>query len=135
MRVVAILLSLALMSACVAGKPAPDGVEFVTRIGVITGKEVVEPEEAGIESEVSTGASVSMSSDTGLSIGIGWLLPLFSSSPETVPVRYHVKLLDGEPVTVYHDSDLFEVGDCVEISSPAGDDSTPPLMKRIAGGC
>jgi hypothetical protein len=135
MRVVAILLSLALLSACATGKPAPGGAEFVTRIGVITGKEVVEPEEAGVESGVSTGAAVSMSSDTGLSIGIGWLLPLFSSSAETVPVRYHLRLLDGEQITVYHDSDRFEVGDCVEVSSLAGDDKNPPLMKRIEGGC
>jgi hypothetical protein len=135
MRVVAILLSLALMTACATGKPAPGGAEFVTRIGVITGKEVVEPEEAGIDRGISSGAAVSMSSDTGLSIGIGWLLPLFASSPETIPVRYHVKLLDGEKITVFHDSNRFEVDDCVEISSLAGDDKNPPLMKRIEGGC
>jgi hypothetical protein len=135
MRVVAILLSLALVSACASSKPPQDGAEFVTRIGVITGKEVVEPEDAGVESQVSSGASVSMSSDTGFSIGIGWILPLFASSSETVPVRYHVELLDGEQITVYHESNLFEVDDCVEISSLAGDDKNPPLMKRIVGGC
>jgi hypothetical protein len=134
MRVFAILLSLALMSACAASKPAQDDTEFLTRIGVITGKEVVEVEESG-DGRVRTGVSASMSSDTGLAIGIGWLLPLFSSSPEAVPVRYHVKLLDGEKITVYHDSDFFEVGDCVEISALAGDDKNPPLMKRIKGGC
>ena len=123
-----------LLSACATGRPAPADTEFVTRIGVITGKEVIEPEEAG-ESQASTGVSASMSSDTGLSIGIGWLLPLFASSPETIPVRYHVKLLDGEKITVFHDSNRFEVDDCVEISSLAGDDKNPPLMKRIEGGC
>ncbi len=40
---------------------------------------------------------------------------------EEHPVRYQVELVDGEPITVYHESDLFEVEDCVEISSMAGD--------------
>jgi len=134
MRATAILLCLALLSACATARPAPGGADYVTRIGVITGKEVVEPEDAGA-GRVSTGVSASMSSDTGLSIGIGWLLPLFAKSPDTIPVRYHVKLLDGEIITVYHDSDRFEVDDCVEISTRAGADEKPPLMRRLEGGC
>ena len=78
-----------------------------------------------------------MATTSGLSIGIGFLLsPLFNKSPDKEPVRYDLELIDGEPLTVYHESDVFEVGDCVEVSSLADDeDDNPPLMKRIKGGC
>lgn len=136
MRVFAILLSLVLASACATGKPSSDQAELVTRIGVITGKDVVEPEEGGSDSRISTGVSASMSSDTGLFIGFGVLLsPLFGAASESVTARYHVKLQNGEQETVLYDSDLFQVGDCVEISSPAAGGKNPPRMKRVEGGC
>ena len=136
MRVQAMLLSLALLTACAASNPAEDEAEFVTHIGVITAREVVEIENTGSESKVSTGVSASVSSGGGFSIGLGFLLsPLFNKSPEKEPVRYQVELIDGETLTVYHDSDVFEVGDCVEISALDDDDESLPLMKRIQGGC
>jgi hypothetical protein len=135
-RVVSILFFLALLSACASNNPPEDQAEMITRVGVITGKEVVELEGSGGDSRVSTGVSASVSSGGGLSIGIGFLLsPLFNKSPDKAPVRYHVELLNGDPLTVYHDSDVFEVGDCVEISSLADNDKAAPLMKRIEGGC
>lgn len=131
MRVLAILLSLVLASACASSGPAPAGAEFVTRIGVITGKE-----RASSEDGDGSGDSASMSSDSGQLIGFGMLMSAgFGVSSESTPVRYQVRLLDGEKITVYHDSTRFEIGDCVEISSLAGDDENPPLMKRIDGGC
>ena len=124
------------MSACATGKPEAEQ-EFVTRVGVITGKEVVELDQVKSESRVSTGVSASVSSGGGLSVGIGFLLsPLFKSTPEKEPVRYEVELINGDPLTVYHESDTFLVGDCVEVSSLLDDeDDNPPLMKRIEGGC
>ena len=136
MRTLVMLLSLALLSACATSKSDGDD-EFVTRIGVIIGKEVVELDQVKSESRVSTGVSASVSSGGGLSIGIGFLLsPLFKSTPEKEPVRYEVELINGDPLTVYHESVDFLVGDCVEVSSLAHDeDDNPPLMKRIEGGC
>ena len=134
MRPAIMLATLVLLAAC-ATKNTPEQ-EFVTRIGVITGKEVVEIEGTGSESRVSTGVSVSASSGSGMAIGLGFLFsPWSSSSPEKAPVRYQVELMDGEPLTVYHESDLFEVDDCVEITSIDGDDQNPPIMKRLKGGC
>ena len=134
MRIPVILLSLALLTACATGQPDQDD-EFITRIGTITGKEVVELDQAKSQSRVSTG--VSISSGGGVSVGIGFLVSsLFSGSSDKAPVRYHVKVMDGEVITVYHESDVFQVGDCVEVSSLANDeDKNPPLMKRIEGGC
>ena len=133
MRPVILLLFIAFASAC-ANKNASEQ-EFVTRIGVITSKEVVELEEARTDSRVNTGVSVSASSGGGMAIGLGFLFsPWSGSSAQKAPVRYDVELMDGETLTVYHDSDLFEVDDCVEISSLEGD-SNPPLMKRLKGGC
>ena len=136
MRSTIMLLTLALLYGCAANSAAENDTQFVTRIGVIKGKEVVDPENAGSDKQVSTSVGASVSSGGGVSIGIGFLISALSggASPDH-PVRYQVELLDGEPITVYHESNLFEVEDCVEISSMANDDETPPLMKRIKDGC
>ena len=122
-----------LLGGCAASKPAED--EFVTRFGVIKGKEVVDSEQAqSSNTHVSTGVSVS--SDRGVSIGIGVLLgSLGSGLSAESSVRYHVDLMDGEQITIYHESDQFLAGDCVEIRSVPGNESYPPQMKRIAGSC
>jgi hypothetical protein len=136
MRSTIMLLTLALLYGCAARSPTENEAEFVTRIGVIKGKQVIDPENAGSDKQVNTSVHASVSSGSGLSIGLGFLVSAMSDGSSQVhPVRYQVELLDGEPITVYHESDLFEVEDCVEISSMAGDDETPPLMKRIKGGC
>ena len=135
MRSAIILLTLALLSACAASSPAENESEL-TRIGVIKGKEVVDPENAGSDKKVNTSVHASVSSGGGVSIGLGFLVSALSGgTSEDHPVRYQVELLDGEQITVYHESDLFEVEDCVEIKSLASDDKKPPLMKRIKGGC
>ena len=136
MRSTIMLLTLALLYGCAANSAAENDTEFVTRIGVIKGKEVVDPENAGSDKQTNTSVQASVSSGSGLSIGLGFLVSAMSGgSSQKHPVRYQVELLDGEQITVYHESDLFEVEDCVEISSMAGDNETPPLMKRIMGGC
>ena len=134
MRIPVLLSCVVLLAACATGQPGADD-EFVTRVGVITGKEVVELEQAKRQSQVTTG--VSISSGGGVSIGIGFLVSsLFGGSADKAPVRYHVEVLGGERITVYHESDVFQVGDCVEVSSLVNDDDkNPPLMKRIQGGC
>lgn len=136
MRSTVMLLTLALLYGCAASSPADNDAELITRIGVIKGKEVVDPEIAGSDKQVNTSVHASVSSGGGLSIGLGFLVSALSggTSPDH-PVRYQVELLDGEPMTVYHESDLFEVEDCVEISSMAGDDEALPLMRRIKEGC
>ena len=136
MRFTIMLLTLALLYGCAASSPAENDAETITRIGVIKGKDVVDPENAGSDKKVNTSVHASVSSGSGLSIGLGFLVSSLSGGKSEVhPVRYQVGLLDDEQITVYHESDLFEVDDCVEITSVIGDDITPPLMKRIQGGC
>jgi hypothetical protein len=122
-----------LLGGCAASKPAED--EFVTRVGVIKGKDVIDSSQSPDNStHVSTGVSVS--SDRGVSVGIGVLLGSLGGGSSAQPsVRYHVELMDGEQITIYHESDQFLAGDCVEIRSVPGNKDYPPQMKRIAGSC
>ena len=136
MRSTIMLLMLALLTGCASSSATENDAEFVTRIGVIMGKQVIDPENPGGDKQTNTSVHASVSSGSGLSIGLGFLVSAMSGgSSEKHPVRYQIELLDGEPITVFHESDLFEVEDCVEISSMAGDEETPSLMKRIKDGC
>jgi hypothetical protein len=108
----------------------------VTRGDVISSREVVDLEDSRNESRVSTSVTASVSSGDGLAIGLGFLMsPLFSDTAENPPVGYRVDLLEGEQISVFHQSDLFEVGDCVEISTLPDDDTRPPVMKRVEDAC
>ena len=99
-------------------------------------KGVVDSENAGSDNKVNTSVHASVASGGGLSIGPGFLVsPLSGGKSVHHPVRYQVELLDAEPITVYHESDLFDVDACVEIISLVGDDKNPLLMQRIQGGC
>ena len=134
MRSAIMLLTLALLYGCASSQPSES--ELVTRIGVIVGKEVVDLEAGSTQNRTTTAVSVGASSGGGFAIGLGFLLsPSSRTSDETPPVRYRVDLMDGEQMTVFHESNLFEVEDCVEITSLVGDDQNPPMMKRIKGGC
>lgn len=134
MRPAILLLTLLLLVGCATSKPSED--DYVIRTGVIVGKEVVEPEDASRRSKGSSSVSASVSSGGGVSIGLGFLLGSMSrGSAEKPPVRYRVELNGGEQITVYHESDLFEAGDCVEIRSLPGDDKNLPQMKRLSEGC
>ena len=134
MRYPLLLLTLVLLSGCAASKPSE--YEFVTRIGVITAKQVIDPEQAQGGRRSNTSVSASVSSDRGVSVGFGVLLGGIGSSSSTRPtVRYQVELTDGEAISVEHESDQFLVDDCVEIRMVPGNDKYPPQMKRIEGGC
>jgi hypothetical protein len=125
-----------LLCDCASTSPALKDTELVTRIGVIASKEVVDLEDSRNESRVNTSVSASVSSGGGLALGLGFLMSsLFIDTAENPPLRYRVDLLEDEQICVFHHSDLFEVGDCVEISTLADDDSTPPMMKRSKDAC
>jgi hypothetical protein len=122
-RFTIILLTLALLCGCAGSSPSEGDVESITRIG-------------GSDKKVNTSVHASVSSGSGLSIGPGFPLSYLSGGKSEIhPLRYQVELVDDEQITVYHESDRFEVDDCVEMTSLVGDDKTPPLMKRIQGGC
>ncbi|MCG6891622.1 MAG: hypothetical protein LJE92_18725 [Gammaproteobacteria bacterium] len=136
MRSILMLLTLALLYGCASNKPAEDDTQFITRIGVIKSKDVVELENASGDKKVNTSVHASVSSGGGVSIGLGFLVMAMSGgSSEDPPVRYQVELADGEKMTVYHKSNDFEVDDCVEIKSRVGDDEKSPQMKRLKDGC
>jgi hypothetical protein len=130
------LLTLALLYGCASSTPTEDDTQFVTRIGVIKGKDVIDPENAAGDKKVNTSVHASVSSGGGFSIGLGFLVMAMSGGASADhPVRYQVELADGEKMTVYHKSNDFEVEDCVEIKSRIGDEKNPPQMKRLMDGC
>jgi len=136
MRSAIVLMILALLIGCASGNPTADQSEIITHIGVIKSKEVIEPENAGSGRQTNTSVHASVSSGGGFSIGLGFLVSALSGgSTASQPVRYQVELVDGEQLTIFHDSDLFEVEDCVEVSTPVGDSKKPPMMKRLKEGC
>ena len=135
MRLVTLLLICLLLPAC-AGKSPREGDEWIDKTGRISAREIVNLDEAGSKNKVKTSVHASVSSGGGLSIGLGFLLsPLFSGNAEQEAVRYEVDLLDGETMTIYHESRRFEVGDCVRISIKPKAEDEPPKMERVKGAC
>ena len=134
MRLLIIPLTLLLLFGC-ASKSATSN-EVVSKTGVITLKEVVDPDSIDQQSKSRTSVFGSFSSGGGVSIGLGFLLGSFNSGePKQNPVRYQVKLLDDSEVNFYHLSRDFEVGDCVEISMHEDMEKNPPGMKRTPDAC
>jgi hypothetical protein len=136
MRYSSLLLTAVLAFGCSSKKPTEDEAEIITRVGLIIAKEDVNMEQVEKDSKVRTTVYGSVSSGSGVSIGLGFLLsPLFSSEPDRDPVRYEIDLKDGGQITVYHESQDFEVDDCVEITIYPDEEKNPPAMKRDKGGC
>jgi len=136
MRYSSLLLAVVLVFGCSSKKPTEDEAEIITRVGVIIAKEDVNMEQVEEDSKVRTTVYGSVSSGSGVSIGMGFLLsPFFSSDSDRDPVRYEVDLKDGGQITVYHESQDFEVDDCVEITIYPDEEKNPPAMKRDKGGC
>ena len=136
MRYSSLLLAAVLVFGCSSKKPTEDEAEIIIRIGLIIAKEDVNMEQVEKDSKVRTTVYGSVSSGSGVSVGLGFLLsPFFSSDSDRDPVRYEVDLKDGGQITVYHESQDFEVGDCVEITIYPDEEKNPPAMKRDKGGC
>jgi hypothetical protein len=133
MRATPFVLILLLLVGCATSKPSAD--DYITRTGVIVSKAVVDLEESAGKNKVNSSVSVSASSGGGVAIGLGFLLGSLSSSAEEPSVRYEVELEDGEQITVFHESDVFVTGDCVEIKSLPDDAKNLPVMKRLDEGC
>jgi len=137
MRYSIILISTLLVFGCSSKSAQEADAEVITRVGIIAAKEMVDMDQV----ETDTGSrrtSVYGSISTGgrVSIGLGFLLGGFSSgSSDPEPVRYEVNLVDDGQMTIYHDSQDFEVGDCVKITVHPDEEKHPPTMKRNKGGC
>ena len=133
MRLLMIPLALLLLFGCSSKSATSD--EVVNKTGVITLKEVVDPESLK-QGKTRTSVFGSVSSGGGVSIGLGFLLgSIGSGEAKQNPVRYRAKLLDGSEVNFYHLSPDFEVGDCVEIGMHEDMEKHPPTMKRSPGDC
>lgn len=136
MRNIILLVSTLLVFGCSAKSPTEDESEIITRVGLIIAKEDVNMDQVEKDSKVRTTVYGSVSSGGGVSIGLGFLLsPFFSADSERDPVRYEVDLKDGGQITVYHESQDFEVDDCVKITIYPNEEKNPPAMKRDRGGC
>jgi len=137
MRYSIILVSTLLVFGCSSKHSQETEAEVITKIGIVAAKESVDMDQV----ETGTGGgrtSVYGSISTGgrVSIGLGFLLGGFSSgSSDPEPVRYEINLVDDGQMTIYHDSQDFEVGDCVKITVHPDEEKHPPTMKRNKGGC
>ena len=132
-----ILVLVALLGASCAGRQSDaERPEPVSKFGVITAREAVEMETVERHSRTSPSFHASISSGGGVAIGLGFLMSPFRSS-ETVenPIRYEVLTQDGETVTIYHLSSMFQVNDCVMITAYPDEESNPPEMVRSEVGC
>ncbi len=135
MRTGIYLLTLLLLLGCGSKKAAIDEADIITRVGVITAKEVVSIDEVKRDSNTRTNVYFSVSSGGGVAVGIGVLLSSFVGNKDIEPVRYEVKLDDGGEMTVYHDSRDFEVDDCVRIRVYPDEEKNPPSMRRDRDAC
>lgn len=128
------IAALILLTAC-SGKSTVEEADIITRLGEITAKEEASREKVS-EKGVNTSVYASVSSGGGVSIGIGFLLSKFlSGGSDLAPMRYEVDLVDGDAMTIYHDSRDFEIGDCVEIRVHPDEEKHPPTMRRRKGAC
>lgn len=136
MRYSLILISALLLFGC--SSKSTHEAEVIIKIGVIAAKEDVNMDDVEKERSTRGRTSVygSISSGGGVSIGIGFLLsPFISGGSDPDPVRYEVNLIDGGQMTIYHDSQDFEVDDCVKITVHPDEKKHPPTMKRNKDGC
>jgi hypothetical protein len=136
LRVLVLLVAVLLGVSCGGKQTGAERAEPITEFGTIIAKEAVEIETVERETRTNTSFHASISSGGGVSIGLGFLLSPFKSS-QTVenPIRYQIKLRDGNEVTIYHLSSLFEIGDCVEITAYPDEETDPPEMVRSKQGC
>ena len=136
MRILVLLLVVLLGVGCSGKQSGAGGAEPIIEFGIITAKEAVEIETVERETRTNTSFHASISSGGGVSIGLGFLLsPLRSSQTAENPLRYEITMRDGDKVTIYHLSSLFEVGDCVEITAYPDEEANPPEMVRSKEGC
>lgn len=132
-----VVLLLVILSVGCGGKNATSNqAEPVSEFGFITAKEAVEMDTVESETQVDTSFHASISSGGGVAIGLGFLLsPLRSSQTVENPIRYEIRMLDDDEVTIYHLSSQFEVGDCVMITAYPDEEENPPEMVRSKDGC
>ncbi len=134
MRIGIYLLTLVVLLGCGSNKAPVEVADVITRVGVITAKEVVSIDE--VRRNTHTSVYVSATSGGSVAVGIGVLLGSWMSGGSDVePVRYEVRLEDGGEMTVYHESPDFEVDDCVRIRIYPDEEKDPPSMRRDRDAC
>ena len=136
MRVAVLLIAALLGSSCSGKQGGGERPGPITEFGMIVAKEAVEMESVQRESQVNTSFHASISSGGGVAIGLGFLMSPFQSS-QTVenPIRYEIQMQDGDRVTIYHLSSMFEINDCVMITAYPDEETNPPEMVRSKDGC
>lgn len=135
----AVLASLLLLAVACGSKSSQPSEPPIVKFGVIAAKKEVSKDqvETATRGTTSVYGSISTGGRVSIGVGIGVLLGTFgsSSSSDDQPVRYDVNLQDGGQITVYHESALFEVDDCVRITVYPDEQEHPPDMERSKDGC
>ena len=131
-----LLLSALLLVGCGTRQAAPEQAPPIIGFGLIVAKEAVDIETAKRDSRIKPRIYASISSGGGFSVGLGFLLSsVILGQSEDNPTRYQIAMQDGEQMTVYHLSPLFEIDDCVMITTYPDDDDKPVEMTRSRDGC
>lgn len=130
------LIALIVITLGCGSRTPRETVDPVIKFGTISAREEIDLDQVKSDKRVNTSVGVSVSSGGGLSIGLGFLLsPFFSSDSGDEAMRYEVDLIDGESLTIYHESRNFEVGDCVRVGLRSDDSEQAPTMERSRDGC
>lgn len=128
----AVLLVALTGSACSSKSPTANEVSRLT--GLVIEREVVEKAEVRKRSS-NTRIYGSVSSGGGVSIGLGFLLPLLSSDDDSQTlVRYKIQLQPGDEQVIYHPDSRFAVGDCIDIVE-LEDSNKPPRLELSTSSC
>ncbi len=133
MRKLLLLLTVLAISGCGNKNAALDSKEMTTRLGVITAVELVELDQSNQNFGFSPRIEASISSDRGLTIGLGLLLSKVIVNKAAVSaVRYQIEFPNDDELTLYDDGKPLEIGDCVEVQSHP-EQKTPPriLPKKV----
>lgn len=135
MRINILLVAMLLVCGCASKTARDEAAPVITKYGLITAKQEA-TQEGAKDSRVNTSVYGSVSSGGGVSIGIGVLLSSFlSGNSDQPPIRYEVDLIEGDAMTIFHDSRDFAVGDCVLITVHPNEEKNPPTMQRSPGNC
>ncbi len=120
-------------SACSTKSVSEEEVSRVT--GLIVEREIVEKAQVQQQRRSNTRVYGSVSSGGGVSIGLGFLVPLLSSDDSNQAlVRYKIRLTGGEEQVIYHPDTRFAEGDCIDIIE-LQDSSKPPRLELSTSSC
>ncbi len=134
----ALLASLLLFAAACGTRSSQPPEPPIVKFGVIAAKKDASQDQvqSATRGNTSVYGSISTGGRVSIGVGIGVLLgSIGAGSSDPQPVRYDIDLTDGGQITIYHESQLFEVDDCVRITVYPDEQKRATEMERSKEGC